>query len=71
MKASKGWHKAAYCEHCQDTTIICGNCGNNCCNGGYGEVPGPEPYTMMQCPHCKDAYNIFYELYKKEDNGNI
>lgn len=37
--------------------IVCGKCGNNCCNGGYGVVDGKE------CPDCPSAY----ELQKEKD----
>ena len=43
----------SYCEHCQSDVIICGKCGNNTCNGGYGEVDG------VQCDQCPSAYQQY------------
>ena len=51
-------HRWEYCDHCEHEVIICGTCGNNCCNGGYGEVMGPAPGTTMVCPDCPSAYNL-------------
>lgn len=47
----KGWvpkaHEWQYCQLCKCRMVICGNCGNNCCNGGHGEG----------CPDkCASAY---------------
>jgi hypothetical protein len=39
-----------YCEHCQCPVVICGKCGNNTCNGGYGIVDG------LPCDQCPSAY---------------
>lgn len=49
--------------------VICGKCGNNCCNGGYGEVIGPEraddgSVVMITCDACPSAY----EMQKLGDN---
>lgn len=51
-------HFVSYCEHCERRIVICGKCGNNTCNGGYGEVIGPEPGTMIPCDECPAAYEI-------------
>lgn len=51
-------HYWSFCDHCETEMVICGTCGNNCCNAGYGEVIGPEPGTTMQCPDCKSAYEM-------------
>ena len=51
-------HKHAYCDHCERKIVLCGTCGNNTCNGGYGEVMGPEPGTTMPCPDCPSAYEL-------------
>jgi len=53
-------HKESYCTHCERKIIICGNCGNNTCNAGYGIVDG------KQCKHCKDAYELFFKLHEIE-----
>lgn len=39
-----------YCSHCEITVTICGKCGNNTCNGGYGKVDGKD------CDQCPSAY---------------
>ncbi len=51
-------HRWEYCDHCETDVVICGTCGNNCCNGGYGEVMGVEPCTTMTCPDCPSAYDL-------------
>jgi len=51
-------HYWAFCDHCDTAVVICGTCGNNCCNGGYGEVMGSEPHTTMVCPDCPSAYEL-------------
>jgi hypothetical protein len=45
-------HTWFYCGLCQSKTVICGNCGNNCCNGGYGQVDG------VDCTYCSEAYEL-------------
>ena len=48
-----------YCDVCKCMTVICPMCGNNCCNGGYGEnIMGDE------CDICELAYQ-FQELAEK------
>lgn len=39
-----------WCELCRTGYIECPKCGNNCCNGGYGEVDGET------CDKCESAY---------------
>ena len=39
-----------YCGQCHDTFVRCGKCGNNCCNGGYGDIDG------VECDACESAY---------------
>ena len=46
-------HYWDWCDHCEIEVVICGKCGNNTCNGGYGEVDGEE------CDKCEEAYKIF------------
>ncbi len=58
-------HKLSYCDHCEMEIIVCGTCGNNCCNGGHGEVIGPEPGTTMECPDCNSAYELHIKLKPK------
>ncbi len=42
-------------------TVICPKCGNNCCNGGYGEIDGET------CDVCPDAYAYQKEVAKTRD----
>lgn len=44
-------HYWSDCEMC-GRMVVCGKCGNNCCNGGYGEING------ITCDACPEAYNI-------------
>ena len=39
-----------YCELCDSTFVYCPKCGNNCCNGGSGELDGEK------CDVCELAY---------------
>jgi hypothetical protein len=58
MTTSSAPHKLFYCDHCERQAVLCGTRGNNTCNGGYGEVMGPEPGTTMPCPDCPSAYAL-------------
>lgn len=42
-------HTLGYCHHCSSDMVICNDCGNNCCNGGTGEIEG------KPCG-CEEAY---------------
>lgn len=46
-------HRWSYCDCCEHEVVICGKCGNNACNGGYGEVDDKE------CDACKSAYDLY------------
>lgn len=46
-------HYWNYCHLCGHEVVICGECGNNTCNGGYGEVDGEE------CGSCQSAYDLY------------
>lgn len=48
-------HKWFWCDCCEVYAVACGTCGNNTCNGGYGEVDGKE------CPDCESAYQLFFK----------
>lgn len=39
-------HKWVYCEHCDEPTVICKCCNNNCCNGN------------IKCDKCESAYQL-------------
>lgn len=43
--------------------VICPRCGNNCCNGGYGEDK-----DGTKCFVCPIAYDVQDLLYKEQDN---
>ena len=47
-----GPHRWADCSMC-GRMVICGKCGNNCCNGGYGTLP-----DGMKCNACPEAYEM-------------
>lgn len=48
-----GRNYRSYCSHCETDVVICGKCGNNTCNGGYGVVDG------VECDQCPSAYREF------------
>lgn len=45
-------HSWDVCGMC-GVMVRCGTCSNNCCNGGYGELP-----DGLECPDCKSAYEL-------------
>lgn len=45
--------------------IRCGTCGNNTCNGGYGEVDG------KHCPDCPEAYAVCQAWYDSRLNPEV
>jgi hypothetical protein len=46
-------HRWEFCPLCCGWMVVCGKCGNNCCNGGYGELPDGSP-----CDACPSAYDL-------------
>ena len=56
-------HRWVFCDFCGCDAVICGKCGNNSCNGGYGEVDG------KQCDECPSAYEMAEKRYKTEQKG--
>ena len=46
-----------WCRHCDRPTVICPDCGNNCCNGGYGK--------NGECTTCHKAYKVQDEAIAK------
>lgn len=46
------------CDHCGHEVVICGKCGNNTCNGGYGTVEGTD------CDQCPSAYAEYTGTHK-------
>jgi hypothetical protein len=51
-------HHIKYCDICEEDTAVCGKCGNNCCNGGVGEIIGPNPGELIKCDACNSAYEL-------------
>lgn len=43
-------HRWDICEMC-GRMVVCGKCGNNCCNGGYGTLR-----DGAKCDACPSAY---------------
>lgn len=43
-------HTLSYCSMCQTTILLCAACGNNTCNGGYGQI------NDVKCSNCPEAY---------------
>lgn len=64
-KENSNKHYFSYCDHCDRKVVICGTCGNNTCNGGYGQVISNIPGQLMDCPDCKSAYDMENEEYNK------
>lgn len=54
-------HVLDYCELCETEMVRCGTCGNNCCNGSYGEVNGAK---CPDCPAAYDAQDFIYKFYE-------
>ncbi len=50
--------KWGFCPDCNVTFVFCPKCGNNCCNGGYGEVEG-EPCDV--CPLAYQYQTLAYD----------
>lgn len=46
-------HHWDFCEMCDCNVVICGKCGNNTCNAGYGDLPDGTP-----CDACPSAYEL-------------
>jgi hypothetical protein len=54
-------HVLDYCDGCETEMVTCGTCGNNCCNGGYGEINGAK---CPDCPAAYDAQDFIQKFYK-------
>jgi len=48
--------EVCWCNDCTGIYIKCPRCGNNTCNGGYGEDG--------KCPVCPVAYDLMYLIEK-------
>ena len=53
-------HRWEFCDHCDHDVVICGKCGNNTCNGGYGTIDGKE------CDECNSAYELYLNTMKNK-----
>ena len=51
-------HYWCFCNHCDAAIVVCGRCGNNCCNGGYGEEIDQESGELTPCRLCPSAYKM-------------
>ena len=56
-------HRICYCAHCERMTVICGKCGNNCCNGTYGVLT-----SGKSCDACPEAYKIQDQMWSEEES---
>jgi len=52
-----------WCNTCQQKFVRCPRCGNNSCNGTYGEDG--------ECPVCPLAYDLMYASWDWERNQLI
>jgi hypothetical protein len=46
-------HQWDYCGLCECPFVRCRTCGNNCCNGSYGQMVDGET-----CDDCVSAYEM-------------
>jgi hypothetical protein len=53
MEDNPHGHRVEYCSHCERGMVVCGKCGNNTCNGGYGTLPDGK-----DCDACPSAYEM-------------
>jgi rRNA maturation protein Nop10 len=51
--------KITWCPTCRVFFVECPRCGNNTCNGGYGE--------KGKCPVCPKAYDLNDKINEHED----
>jgi len=58
VNREKNPHTVAYCPQCDTDMVKCGTCGNNCCNGGYGNLPYPQPIEWMKDHFLKVLWKI-------------
>ena len=58
-------HTWQWCSLCRTLMVVCGKCGNNCCNGTYGEL---EDGTL--CQECPTAYDIQEKEWVQTDRIN-
>ena len=58
-------HSWIYCDLCEDDVVVCGKCGNNCCNGMYGQFDG------VACDACPSAYELYFKGNKDEQPTNL
>ncbi|MFA7218970.1 MAG: hypothetical protein WC119_00395 [Synergistaceae bacterium] len=62
FKLIGGKFEICWCETCKSYYVKCPRCGNNCCNGGYGD--------NGHCDFCKYAYefqDVINRILKERD----
>ena len=59
IEQNKYKNKIDFCLLCEGFVMKCNACGNNCCNGGYGEIGGKE------CENCPKAYDEQTEFWNE------
>lgn len=68
MSNPTGWKYPAHfwtdCEMC-GRMVVCGKCGNNSCNGGYGALP-----DGSDCDACTFAYDMQDDGEPVQHTGN-
>jgi len=55
--------KIEYCGTCKSWFVRCPRCGNNSCNGGYGEDG--------KCPICPDIYELQKQFGRRDIDSLI
>lgn len=54
----KSKHILSYCQLCRGNMVRCSTCGNNCCNGGYGQDANGE--TCKDCPSAYEVQDLYW-----------
>ena len=55
-------HYWDWCSLCERDVVICGKCGNNCCNAVYGTMA-----DGTECDACPSAYEMQSTLRNDRD----
>lgn len=59
FKRRKALLYLTWCDACETYMLICPKCGNNCCNGGYGQVFDVK-VESKDCDMCPHIYALQY-----------
>ena len=54
--------KFYWCDGCKGWAILCPRCGNNTCNGSYGEDG--------KCPVCSSCYELINKIHQNSSVEN-